>query len=251
VYDAALQAALQAFAIEACYEPARIRVVLQTRLDEGKDGNCLPVNPYLWTAKSADKTVSVTGGVHKDTPLCRDGETAGCLTQAQVDAANAALGNWKPNALAMYDDGSHGDPIAGDGIWTLAVDLPWFAPVTASGAAEAAVRIAYKFTYGRPGQGWTDSEEFPGNQRLLELVDVNGDHLITRWDRFGDETTNKDKKNGLSPANGGCGTVTWPSTSPADCASDARERPVDLDGDCQVDGWPQVAAAPLAVPCPK
>ena len=57
---------------------------------------------------------------------------------------------------------------------------------------------------------WTDTEEWPGNQRILEVDDLDGDQLVIRYDYFGDEATNKDKKNSLSFANGGCGTNQWP-----------------------------------------
>jgi MazG family protein len=55
------------------------------------------------------------------------------------------------------------------------------------------VRLAYKYTFGLEGQGWTDSEEWPGNQRLLELEDLTGDHRVTRWDLFGDEAAKSDE----------------------------------------------------------
>ena len=88
----------------------------------------------------------------------------------------------------MYDDGTGGDEVAGDGVWTLAGRL------AGRGYADlAGVRVAYKFTWGNDGDGWTNTEEFPGNQRILELDDRNGDRIIARLDMFADETTNKDK----------------------------------------------------------
>jgi hypothetical protein len=117
------------------------------------------------------------------------------------------------------------------------------------------VRLGYKFTFGEPKQGWTGSEEFPGNERHLELVDVNGDGLVTRFDLFGDETGNKDKKNLLDPGHGGCGTNKWLADKPEGKScfqSDSRERPVDLDGDCKTDAWPPTGGvAPLTLDCVK
>ncbi|MFZ4580990.1 MAG: hypothetical protein ACOYOB_21610, partial [Myxococcota bacterium] len=113
------------------------------------------------------------------------------------------------------------------------------------------VRIAYKFTYGSQGQTWTGSEEFPGNQRVLELKDVNGDGLVTRFDLFADETTNKDKSNDLASIKGGCGQMKWQVDTADTCASDTIERKVDLDGDCVIDGWPGVSASPLTITCPE
>ncbi len=247
-FDAAVAAALDSFTLKACYFPDKIRVVLQTKFvgAGGKDGNCdATFNPYLWTDKAASKVVFVTGGIHKDTAKCQTLSEQKCLTQAQVDQAGAAMGGWVPNVVRMYDDGTHGDGQAGDGVWSVALELPYLEP--ADGVLP--VRIAYKFTYGQPAQGWTNSEEFPGNQRLLELVDVNGDHIVTRFDLFADETTNKDKKN---TSQAGCGEVKWTSVEDAKCGHDVRERPVDLDGDCVIDGWPSPGAAtPLSIPCPK
>lgn len=247
-FDALLAAALGAFTFKACYVPDRIRVVLQTRFvaTGGKNANCdATFDPYLWTNKTDGKSVFVTGGIHRDSQMCTGSAGPTCLTQAQVDGANAALGNWVPNQARMYDDGTHGDATAGDGTWTIALELPYIEPA----AGVPPVRIAYKFTYGKPAQGWTDSEEFPGNQRLLELVDVNGDRIVTRFDPFADETTNKDKKNGHDQ---GCGEVHWVGVDKKGCLNDVRERKVDLDGDCVVDGWPNPGTAgPLAIPCAK
>lgn len=246
-FDAALAAATDAFQFKACYVPDKMRVVLQTRLlDNPKNANCESFLPYQWTDKKAEKRVFVTGGIHKDTLRCTAAGQLGCLTQEQIDAANALLGNWKPNIVPLFDDGTHGDGTAGDGVWTAALDLPYLEP----GAGTTPVRIAYKYTYGQPSQGWTDSEEFPGNQRILELVDVSGDHVVTRFDLFADETSNKDKKNGLFT---GCdGQMKWLDQTAAECPSDTRERKVDIDGDCVIDGWPPASSVgPLSVPCKK
>ncbi len=256
-FQAALDDASATFAFDACFASDKIQVVLMTALKPGaKDGNCQAIDPYLWASNVAGKVVFVTGGIHKDSRVCSKGAAPPCLSDADVDAATQALGNWVPNQVPMYDDGTHGDSIAGDGIWSIALALPYWAVV----GNAAGVRIAYKFTYGSPGQGWTESEEFPGNQRLLELADVNGDHRVSRFDWFADETSNKDKQNTLTPDRGGCGTLSWPSDvvvgangKPTTCAqTDVRERPVDLNGDCAVDGWPPVGGvAPLTIACPS
>jgi hypothetical protein len=255
-FQQALDDASATFAFDACFASDKIQVVLMTALKQGaKDGNCQALDPYLWATNVPGKVVFLTGGIHKDTRVCSKGAAPPCLSDADVDAATQALGNWVPNKVPMYDDGTHGDSVAGDGIWSIALALP-YSQVKGS---DPGVRLAYKFTYGSPGQGWTDSEEWPGNQRLLELVDVNGDHRVSRFDWFADETSNKDKKNGLTPDRGGCGSLTWPSDvvlgsdgKPTTCVqTDVRERPVDLTGDCVVDGWPPVGGvAPLTIPCP-
>ncbi len=246
-FEALLHAAIQGVTFKACYEPDRITVVLQARMTKSAlNANCESINPFLWADDTGKSSMFLTGGVHPDTPRCSPTRTSACLTEAQIDAINAALGNWVPNKIQMFDDGSHGDGKAGDNIWTLTFAAPWWDPATAPDAA--GVRLAYKFTWGSEGQGWTGSEEFPGNQRILELDDRNGDRVIVRMDTFADETSNKDKANG---AFDGCGKVTWLGAPISGCLADSVEREVDLDGDCKVDGWPSPGkAGPLTLPCP-
>jgi len=254
-FGAALMAAAARVTVLPRLAPDRIRVVFQVDFRAGaKDGNCTAVDRFRWAKEVLGKRVYLTGGIHKTTPICGAGASPPyCLTQQQVDEANAALGNWVPNLREMSDDGAQGDTVRGDGIWTLVVDLPWI-PIEGSPHG-IGVRIGYKFTYGLPGQGWTDSEEWPGNQRLLELVDENGDGLVVRRDVFADEATNKDKANQLLPSNGGCGGVNlWETDPPPQACSqylhDTRERPVDLDGDCKADGWPRAGSvAPIFLDC--
>ncbi len=246
-FEALMTAAASGVKFAACYTPGRIKVVLQVRLaSDARDGNCEPIQPFLWADDKPGAQMFITGGVHKETPTCVAGRTAFCLHPAQIDDVNAALGNWVPNKVQMFDDGSHGDGVASDGIYTFAFDAPHWPAVAAPDGA--GVRIAYKFTYGAQGQGWTGAEEFPGNQRILELDDRNNDQLIVRLDHFADETSNKDKANGLFT---GCGKVTWAAAPAEGCSSDSAERAVDVDGDCKVDGWPSAGkVAPLTVPCP-
>jgi hypothetical protein len=67
------------------------------------------------------------------------------------------LGEWQPNLVRMYDDGTHGDRSAGDGLWSLRVKLP------------ANTEVQYKYTNsGNPGQ-WVPSEEFPGRNRTVRV----------------------------------------------------------------------------------
>lgn len=248
-FDAALAGAIATFDFKACYRDDRIRVVLLAHLAEGaKDSGCVAIDPFVWADQKPDSHMFITGGVHPDTPVCDSTRTTACLSKSQIDAINATLGNWKPNNVAMYDDGSHGDGTANDGIWTYAFETPWW-PLAAA-PDSAGVRLAYKFTWGSEGKGWGGTEEFPGNQRVLELHDVNGDGLIVRFDLFADESSNKDKANGLPPSLGGCGVMAWPAEVMQGCATDVHERPVDLDGDCQLDGWPSGGnSAPLSVTC--
>ena len=71
-----------------------------------------------------------------------------------------AIGSWDPNTIAMRDDGKEGDAAAGDGIWSLAVQVP------------AGAEIQYKYTNsGTPGE-WTPGEEFPVRHRTLQIAEV-------------------------------------------------------------------------------
>lgn len=248
-FDAAMQKAVESFQFKACYVPDQMRVVLLARLSKGtKNGNCEAFDPFLWAKDLPGRRMFLAAGVHVDTPRCVGDRTTHCLSEGQIDALNKTLGNWQPNRTRMYDDGTHGDAVAGDSVWTFSFVAPWWDAETAPD--KAGVRIAYKFTWGNDGDGWTATEEFPGNQRILELSDQNGDHVIVRQDYFADETSNKDKANQLAPSLGGCGQVKWPTEQREGCATDVYERAVDLDGDCKVDGWPSAGAnTALTVPC--
>ena len=66
-----------------------------------------------------------------------------------------ALGNWKPNMIALRDDGRGGDSKAGDGIWTLSVALP------------VGQEILYKYTNSGDVGVWVPGEEFSRNRSLV------------------------------------------------------------------------------------
>ncbi|GMV43413.1 MAG: hypothetical protein AMXMBFR64_51290 [Myxococcales bacterium] len=242
-FDAALEAAAGDPALKdevqsgTCYPHDAMRVVFLVDLRPGGlDANCKEIATFKWASQEAGKAVFFTGGIHESAPLCDAERTTACVTKAAVDAANQVLGNWTPNKVPMYDDGTHGDAVAGDGVWTLAVALPYVP--TATSPDGRGVRIGYKYTFGKPSQGWTATEEWPGNQRLLEVEDLDGDRLVVRFDLFGDETSNKDKANLRSPANGGCGVNKWESEKTAGCGHDTRENLIDTDGDCVPDAAP-------------
>ncbi len=222
VRDAALAAAVEAAAaavrLTPCVDEERIRVIFQVEIRDGMvDANCAPLDPFLWAADLPDSTVFITGGVHED----QEG-----LSLEVTDPVSALLGNWEPNRAPLSDDGTRGDAVAGDNVWTGVFELP---------RTDPPLRLGYKYTFGRPGQGWTSTEEWPGNSRLLEVVDVDGDGRVVRFDHFADETTNKDKMN---LRRGSVGVVKWDTDADADGYLDAREGPVDLDGDCVPGEWP-------------
>ena len=168
-----------------------------------------------------------------------------CIPGDVADAAHIELGAWEPNVVPMFDDGTNGDPVAGDGVWTRSFVVPWIPGAATNG--NRGVRIGYKYTFGQPGSLWTDTEEWPDNQRILEVDDLDGDQLVIRYDYFGDEATNKDKKNSLSFANGGCGTNQWPEKESDTCHSDVFENGKAFQDPC--DGSEPRHNLPLR-PCP-
>lgn len=239
-YDEALLLATQSFTYNVCYDPDSIRVVFQVDFRESRlDLNCQVIDRFRWVLPDPGDTLFIAGAIHEDQVRCSEGdEETDCATQEEIDLVSNELGDFVPNVTELFDDGTNGDAVAGDGIYSRAFVFP------------RGVRIAYKYTFGRGGQNWTGTEEWPGNSRLLETIDVNGDEVIVRRDFFGDETSNKNQANMLSPARGGRGTVTWDTDANDDGLLDAREISVDFDADCSADGFPPIGPnPPLTVPC--
>ncbi len=281
-FDRALEAAMLDLQLELCYptcplfdpdDPAVcdaafaptddpkqsrwIRVVFMADMNDGKlNRNCQNINRFKWTVDEAGKSMFIVGGTHGDTPVCPGEKTDACLTQDEVSALQQKLGDWQPNQIPMYDDGTHGDAVAGDRIWTLTLVVPYIHTYTDTDQERPGVRVEYKYNWAFAGaQGWTGNEEWPGNSRLLELEDVNGDLVVTRYDYFGDETTNKDDVN-LYLQGGGCpSSITWHLEQKAQgleaCVMDTRENLMDSDGDCTLDTWPSPSPnGPVLQDCP-
>jgi len=81
------------------------------------------------------------------------------------------LGEWKPNIVRLYDDGSHADEKSGDGIWTLELRFP------------IGTEIQYKFTNSGPSGQWSPGEEFPSGNRKI-FLDGSIDRVVIK-DTFG------------------------------------------------------------------
>ncbi len=182
-FDLQLAAVAQLYQPGGCEDPGRVRVLFTVDFRPGgQDGNCGVVDRFKWATDKPGKQVFFVGWIHQDS-LIQDPQWA------------IPLGNASPNTVPMYDDGTNGDEQANDNIWTLTVDQP------------RGIRLGYKYTWGTRGAPWTGSEEWPGNSRLIEVVDVNGDNFVYRRDVFGDEATNKDKANLNGSLTGN--TITW------------------------------------------
>ena len=214
-FEEQVEKSFSEFDFVAKYDETKLTTVITANINEGLvDSNGNTINPYKWATKKDGAKMYIALGIHKESPI-------------QDEKLNQEVfHNWKPNTVQMYDDGTNGDEVAGDNIWTITFVLP------------VGLRIGYKFTYGLGGDIWTGTEEWPGNQRILEIKDVNGDHFVTRYDSFGDETTNKDKANQLLPSRGGTGTVDWTTDADKDGIPDAQERQQDSKGNkLPVDQW--------------
>jgi len=260
-FDQVLAKAIQETKLPTCSFGDTIRVVLTATLNpNAKDGNCKTIKQFKHAKRYGGAAckkckVYLTGGVHQKSGII----------DRKVDLA---LSNWEPNKIEMYDDGTRGDLAAGDGIWTRVFEFP--APkatgkvckqnadcseknsICLSGKCVLPLRIGYKYTYGLNGDVWGGTEEFPGNQRILEIVDHNGDGFVSRHDNFADETTNKDKVNTLQKK-GATGTVCYAEPPKSSCPKDpdcgckqdqnndgipdARENLVDWDHNCKANGF--------------
>lgn len=67
------------------------------------------------------------------------------------------LGDWTPNVVRMYDDGTNGDEKAGDGIWSLLTQVP------------VSMEVHYKYTNSGARGVWVPGEEFPSRNRTFFL----------------------------------------------------------------------------------
>lgn len=88
-----------------------------------------------------------------------------------ITGNNELLGNWVPNKIKMYDDGTHGDE-KGDGIWTLELRLP------------ADIELEYKYTNSGAEGSWDPGDEFGGMNRKIRVNASPGEKQVVS-DRFG------------------------------------------------------------------
>jgi alpha-amylase/alpha-mannosidase (GH57 family) len=84
----------------------------------------------------------------------------------------SVIGNWTPNLIKMYDDGTHGDLKKADGIWS--IELP----------IQPNIKVEYKYTNSGYEGVWVPSEEFSANNRVLMITAKPGDHINVQ-DTFG------------------------------------------------------------------
>ena len=205
-YRNKLTAAISRLSINLVCDAARVKVMFTVDVSgDALDGNGAP--QLIRQPTKGDKVyLAIT--VDESSPVA---DAAGLLKTKMTP--NDPMG-------AMVDDGTNGDEAAGDGVYTRVLVLP------------RGMRVKYKYTNGSAGEGWTRTEEWPGNARLLEVKDVlsrhNGglpDCLVVRRDAFGDEASNKNYVNLNSALKSSGGTLGWnKDTGGAEAAKVAQDR---------------------------
>ncbi|MFZ9888922.1 MAG: choice-of-anchor X domain-containing protein, partial [Myxococcota bacterium] len=171
-YESALEAAVNASLVPVVCDPSRLRVMFTVDTSgQGKDGNG---SAQFIRQPSKEGKVFLGITIDPSSPV--------------PDSAAVLKPRLTPNdpSTEMFDDGTQGDEVASDGIFTRILDLP------------TGMRVLYKYTNGSAGEGFTGTEEWPGNARILEVQDVltgvasgTPDCLVIRRDVFGDESSNK------------------------------------------------------------
>lgn len=210
-FDTQLGQVARLYKPEGCPDPSQIRLVFTVDFNPGcQSGSGGPLNRFLWTTDKPGKQMFFVGWVHVDSGF-------------QNPAIGRLLGNGVPNQLAMYDDGTNGDEVAGDSVFTIYFDVP------RDPAGVKKLRIGYKYTWGFKGQQWTGSEEWPGNSRIIQVDDMGpidpltgkGDGFVYRRDVYQDEASNKDKSNLNAKGNG---TLLWDQDLRGCGSPEAREQ---------------------------
>jgi hypothetical protein len=189
-YRNALTAAVGKLEISLICDAALVKVMFTVDASgEALDGNGAP-QLLRQPTKSGKVFLAIT--VDESSPV--------------ADAAGLLKSQMTPNDpdTAMFDDGTNGDELAGDGVYTRVLVLP------------RGMHVKYKYTNGSAGEGWTRTEEWPGNARLLAVKDLlsrnadgSPDCLVIRRDVFGDEASNKNFVNLHSLIKGSGGALSF------------------------------------------
>lgn len=218
LFDQKLALAAQKYDPAGCDDPAHVQLMFTVDFSDGaKNGNCNTIpDKFKWATDKPGKRMFFVGWIHEKSDV-------------QDPAVNALIGGSSPNTLPMYDDGTNGDEVAGDNLWTIVFKVPYDA------SKAKILRVGYKYTWGTQGQGWTGSEEWPGNSRILEVVDVNNDGFVYRRDVWADEASNKDKSN-LNLSSGG--VIDFSTVLHPGCGPESQEHKVTLHNACRCDDPP-------------
>ncbi|MFH1809093.1 MAG: hypothetical protein ABIJ09_10135 [Pseudomonadota bacterium] len=171
-FNALRDRAARAIAVPVVCDPSRLRVLFACDIS----GQALDGNGVVQSIRQPPRAGKVFLGITLDP------------SSPVADVEGALRRRLTPNdaQTEMFDDGSHGDELAGDKVYSLTLDLP------------RGMRVIYKYTDGSTGEGFTGTEEWPGNARILQVEDLltgveagTPDCILVRRDSFGDESSNK------------------------------------------------------------
>jgi len=130
-------------------------------------------NPVLTGVSGAGGgAMALGGGEDVEVTFVVDASAQSVKDAIYIVGAPPELGEWTPNKIKMFDDGTHGDKTKGDGLWSITV-------TSKDGAS-----IDYKYTNsGEEGQ-WEPGEEFPVSNRAITVKGDSG--AMTVMDVFGE-----------------------------------------------------------------
>jgi hypothetical protein len=140
----------------------------------GAKVNVPDFKPILDTAKIAAQSGGVMNVGSKTYPVrfvC-DASAQTVPTAIYIAGNLPEIGAWQPNTIRMYDDGTHGDLKAADGIWTLELSIP------------LGTEVQYKYTNSGAAGAWQPSEEFSRTNRAF-TVNPTEKGVLIRADVFG------------------------------------------------------------------
>jgi len=139
-------------------------------VDDGSAEQLLPAHGSLLSDGAGDGVI-VTFEVDATAIAAQLDPDTGVVVTLSGDRSE--LGAWAGNAVGLVDDGTGGDLLADDGVWTVRVALP------ERGAVE------YKYLVGVVGDGSWDGAEFDGDNRHLWIQDADGTGRVRIRDTFG------------------------------------------------------------------
>ncbi|RPI06739.1 MAG: hypothetical protein EHM64_01830 [Ignavibacteriae bacterium] len=93
-------------------------------------------------------------------------------TSMYIAGNHEELGSWVPNKVRLFNDGTHGDFIADDNIWTMELQLP------------AGTELEYKYTNSGAEGNWNPGEEFSTINRRITIEKPETGKMIVK-DIFG------------------------------------------------------------------
>ncbi|RKZ30418.1 hypothetical protein DRQ36_05635 [bacterium] len=131
----------------------------------------IPEFPPILGAASGGGGAMARGGAKVSVTFVVDAKAQKVADAIYIAGAPPELGEWTPNKIRMFDDGTHGDTKPGDGLWSLTVEFPENS------------YIEYKYTNSGAEGEWLPGEEFPVANRAITVKGDGG--KMTVEDIFG------------------------------------------------------------------